>query len=90
MYTAREGFIRFKMPSHLEKNILSNKYSGFNTPSYNIKLYYVVYLFVYIYFFVAQIAALQEQVRLLQSAQACILHICIFCVESDLSLQTPL
>lgn len=51
MYTAREGFIRFKTPSHLEKNILSNKYSGFNTPSHNIKLYYVVYLFVYIYFF---------------------------------------
>ena len=40
-------------------------------------LYFVVYLFVY-FFFVAQIAALQEQVRFLQSAQACILHISVF------------
>ena len=53
-------------------------------------LYFVVYLFVYFFFFVAQIAALQEQVRLLQSAQACILHISVFCEQSNLSLQTPL
>ena len=53
-----------------------------------LTLYFVVYLFVYYYyFFVAQIAALQEQVRLLQSAQACILHICVFCEQSNLSLQ---
>ena len=52
-------------------------------------LYFVVYLFVF-FFFVAQIAALQEQVRFLQSAQACILHISVFCEQSNLSLQTPL
>ena len=77
------------MPTHLEKNILSNKFSGFKTPSPNITAIFCS-LFICIFFFVAQIAALQEQVRSLQSAQACILHICVLCEQSNLSLQTPL
>ena len=67
------------MPTHLEKSTLSNQFSGLKTPSPNVNAIFCS-LFICIYtFFVAQIAALQEQVRLLQSAQACILHI-IMCI----------
>ena len=72
------------------KNILSNKFSGFKTPSPNITAIFCSLFICILIFFVAQIAALQEQVRLLQSAQACILHICVFCEQSNLSLLTPL